>query len=89
MAKKLENMTPDERYEHYSKMRVKEQRERKKIADQIPVELSVQVKELVALANEVACDGLYNGGPRYIPCDLFHQLEDQANKVKNLYCFGS
>ena len=43
MAKKLENMTPDERYEHYSKMRVKEQRERKKIADQIPAELSVQV----------------------------------------------
>ena len=89
MAKKLENMTPDERYEHYSKMRVKEQRERKKIADQIPAELSVQVKELVALANEVACDGLYNGGPRYIPCDLFHQLEDQADKVKSLYCFGS
>ena len=89
MTKKLENMTQKELIAHYEKMRVKEQRERKKIADQIPAELSVQVKELVALANEVACDGLYNGGPRYISCDLFHQLEDQAEKVRNLYCFGS
>ena len=87
MAKKPENMTPEERYAHYAKIRAKEQRERKKIADQVPPQLYVQVQELVLLANEIACDGLYNGGPRYISCDLFHQLEDQADKVKNLYCF--
>ena len=87
MPKKLENMTQDERIAYYTKIREKEQRQRKKIADQVPPQLYVQVQELVSLANEIACDGLYNGGPRYISCDLFHQLEQQADKVKNLYCF--
>ena len=87
MPKKLENMTQDERIAYYTKIREKEQRQRKKIADQVPPQLYVQVQELVSLANEIACDGLYNGGPRYISCDLFHQLEQQADTVKNLYCF--
>lgn len=88
MAKKLENMTHKELMAHHEKRRAKEAVERKKVANQVPAQLSVQVEELVSLATEVACDALYNGGPRYIPCDLFHQLEDQAEKVRNLYCFG-
>jgi len=88
MAKKPENMTQKELMAYHDKKRAKAAKERKKVAEQVPAHLSVQVEELVAIATEIACDALYNGGPRYISCDLFHQLEDQSEKVRSLYCFG-
>ena len=85
MAKKIQNMTDDERIEYYKKQRIKETIERVKVAKQVPEHLAKAAEELALLANEVACDALYNGGPRYIACDLFHELENKALEVKRLY----
>ena len=86
MTKKVENMTDDERIEYYKKQRIKEAIERVKVARKVPDHLAEAVEKLTLLANEVACDALYNGGPRYISCDMFHELEDQVIKVRRLYC---
>jgi hypothetical protein len=86
MTKKLENMTQDERIAYWDKQRANEKKQRKQLADQVPASLLALVKELESVAQDMARQGLYEGGPRYIYCDTFHELERKADSVRREFC---
>jgi len=86
MAKKYENMTDKERRAYWEKQHADEKKKRKQLADQVPPSLLALVKELESVAQDMARQGLYEGGVRYIYCDTFHELERKADSVRREFC---
>jgi len=87
MAKKLENMTPEERMEYYAKRHAKEAAERQKIIDAIPADMMRLIADLATKAERVSDTGGYgcNGGVRYLPAFDLQELESAVQEVRRKF----
>lgn len=85
MTKKLENMTSEERITYWAKEQEKERKERQKILDKLSPEMLDAVYKLQRLSLDVAHDALYESTPKYISCQLFHDLHDASCAIRNLF----
>lgn len=88
MAKKLENMTQNERLAYWAKQQEAERSARQVRIDNLDEKQMQAIKDVYKLASSITDDALYHGGVRYIPCDDFNQLEDKLNDLIRQFNIG-
>ena len=85
MAKKLENMTMDERYAYFEKKREKEKADRQKIIDNLPIEMVNSVIDLINAAEPVVETALHEGGVRYLSIYDMQKLQDELYMARKQF----
>lgn len=88
MAKKLENMTQNERLAYWAKQQEAERSARQVRIDNLDEAQMQAIKDVYKLASSITDDALYHGGVRCIPCDDFNQLEDKLNDLIRQFNIG-
>lgn len=88
MAKKLENMTQNERLAYWAKQQEAERDARQVRIDNLDEKQMQAIKDVYKLASSITDDALYHGGVRCIPCDDFNQLEDKLNDLIRQFNIG-
>ena len=88
MAKKLEDMTVDQRIRHWAKVQEKERKERQEVIDKLSPQQILAVHTIYRLSKEITNEALHGGGVRYIYCDLFNELEEAVQSVHTQFNMG-
>ena len=88
MAKQLEDMTVDQRIRHWEKVQEKERKTRQDAIEKLSPQQILAVHAIYRLSKEITEEALHGGGVRYIYCDLFNQLEDAVEIVREQYNMG-
>lgn len=88
MGKKLENMTADQRVAYWEKKRAKERKTRQHAIEKLSPKQILAVHNMYKLSKEITYEALHGGGVRYIYCDLFNELEEAVEIVRNQFNMG-
>jgi hypothetical protein len=84
MAKKLENMTTEERIAHWEKERNKQRLERTKIFESLPLDMKNTILDLLNAVDPVIETALYEGGVRYLSAFDLQHLRDEAETSRRI-----
>lgn len=88
MAKKLEDMTVDQRIRHWAREQEKERKKRQEVIDKLSPQQILAVHTMYRLSKEITDEALHGGGVRYIYCDLFNELEEAVQSVRTQFNMG-
>tara|TARA_R100000278_G_scaffold118909_1_gene99915 strand:- start:550 stop:825 length:276 start_codon:yes stop_codon:yes gene_type:complete len=88
MAKKVKDMTVDQRIRNWEKEQKKERKTRQDAIEKLSPKQVLAVHTMYKLSKEITYEALHGGGVRYIYCDLFNQLEDAVEIVREQYNMG-
>jgi len=84
MAKKLENMTTDERIAHWEKERNKQRIERTKIFESLPIDMKNTIIDLLNAVDPVIETALHEGGVRYLSAFDLQHLRDEVETSRRI-----
>jgi|TARA_R100000005_G_C4888419_1_gene136515 hypothetical protein len=77
----LMKMTDKQRERYWQKKRQEEYDKRQKSIDALTNEQRKAIERIYEMARDIVHQGLYEGGPRYIYCDTFHELDSAVEIV--------
>ena len=88
MEKKLEDMTVNQRIAYWEKQRKKERKTRQDAINKLSPKQVLAVHTMYKLSKEITSEALHGGGVRYIYCDLFNELEEAVEIIRNQFNMG-
>ena len=84
MAKKLENMTYEERIAYWEKERDKQRLKRIKVFESLPLDIKNTIIDLLNAVDPVIETALHDGGVRYLSAFDLQHLRDKAEMSRKI-----